>query len=284
MTRAGRPAQTSVAVRARGPVVACVLAITLGGLVASCSGGSSKVDQAGPAPSGPAATTPGTTPPPPPTSTPPLPAWLAGAVAHDGVPLDQSWPKTMTIITDSVVLGARSYLPARVPGWKVEFAGFPALTLKTAETALRDGGRPVGAVVVLALGYNSNWQRDRQMYDFFANQFDTNADRLIDTVKSLGAKKIVWVNLRHATLENSPNGPATVKEVNEYSWYFPYVNERLNELANRHPDVALANWEAVSDRPGLTYDYIHLNPLGSNLMTEVIKAAAGIPNTQVPGL
>jgi len=190
----------------------------------------------------------------------------------------------MTIITDSVVLGARSYLPARVPGWKVEFAGFPALTLKTAETALRGGGRPVGAVVVLALGYNSNWQRDRQMYDFFANQFDTNADRLIDTVKSLGAKKIVWVNLRHATLENSPSGPATVKEVNEYSWYFPYVNERLNELANRHPDVALANWEAVSDRPGLTYDYIHLNPLGSNLMTEVIKAAAGIPNTQVPGL
>ena len=205
-------------------------------------------------------------------------------MAHQGVALDSSWDKTMTVITDSVVLGARSYLPARLRGWKVQFQGFPALTLQTADTELRAASRPVGSVVVLALGYNSNWQRNRQMYDFFAKQFDENADRLIDTVKALGAKKIVWVNLRHATLANSPSGPATVKEVNEYSWYFTYVNERLNELVRRHPEIALANWEAVSNRPGLTYDDIHLNPLGSNLMSEVIKAAVGLPITAVAGL
>jgi len=282
--RRGRPALT---VRAPVPVLACAVALAAGGLAAGCSGGPSKVGHAGPTPSGATASAAraGTAPQTTPTNqTPTLPDWLAGAVANQGVELDPSWDKTMTVITDSVVLGARSYLPARVRGWKVQFQGFPALTLPAANTELRAANRPVGSVVVLALGYNSNWQRNRQMYDFFAKQFDENADRLIDTVKALGVKKIVWVNLRHATLANSPNGPTTVKEVDEYSWYFPYVNERLNELVKRHPDVALANWEAVSNRPGLTYDYIHLNPLGSNLMSEVIKASAGILNTPVPGL
>ena len=287
MTRAGQRVQRAGSARAGRPLLACALALAVGGLAAGCSGGSSKADHAAPAPPGTSQSGPVAATAPAATTTAPaprLPAWLAGAVAHEGVPLDATWPKTMTIITDSVVLGARSYLPARLPGWSVQFQGFPALTLTTADNELRAARRPVGSVVVLALGYNSNWQRNRQMYDFFAKQFDTNADRLIDTVKSLGAKKIVWVNLRHATLANSPNGPATVREVDEYSWYFGYVNERLNELVKRHPEVALANWETVSDRPGLTYDDIHLNPLGSNLMSEVIKAATGIPATAVAGL
>ncbi|MGO9872685.1 MAG: hypothetical protein ACLPVY_02705 [Acidimicrobiia bacterium] len=39
------------------------------------------------------------------------------------------------------------------------------------------------------------------------------------------------------------------------------------------PDIALADWAAVSDRADLTYDLIHLNPDGARLMARVIVRA-----------
>ncbi len=66
-------------------------------------------------------------------------------------------------------------------------------------------------------------------------------------------------------------------ELNQYSWYFPYVNERLRALVPRHPEVTLADWSSASQHNGLTYDSIHLNPAGARLMTSVIFGALGIP-------
>jgi hypothetical protein len=37
--------------------------------------------------------------------------------------------------------------------------------------------------------------------------------------------------------------------------------------------VVLADWTAVSNRPGLTYDSIHLNPTGGALMARTIRRA-----------
>ena len=70
-----------------------------------------------------------------------------------------------------------------------------------------------------------------------------------------------------------------VKELSQYSWYFPYVNERLHELVKRHPEVGLADWTAVSNRNGITYDSIHLNTTGAEMMADVIAGAVGVPPT-----
>ena len=58
-----------------------------------------------------------------------------------------------------------------------------------------------------------------------------------------------------------------------YVWYFPYVNERLRLLPPRHPDVVLADWAAVSNQSGLTYDAMHLTKSGIRLMIDTIRSA-----------
>ena len=66
------------------------------------------------------------------------------------------------------------------------------------------------------------------------------------------------MTLRQPTPRTVP--PHAVGELGQYSWYFPYVNERLRRLDRRRDDLVLADWARASDRPGLTYDTIHLNP------------------------
>ena len=81
----------------------------------------------------------------------------------------------------------------------------------------------------------------------------------------------MWVTLREPSpAVVSPGGRA---QYAQYAWYFPYVNARLRRLARQQDDVRLADWSAVSDRPGLTYDLIHLNPLGARRMATVIENA-----------
>jgi hypothetical protein len=76
------------------------------------------------------------------------------------------------------------------------------------------------------------------------------------------------VTLREPTRRTVP--PQAQGELGQYSWYFPYVNERLRRLDRRRDDLVLADWAAASDRPGLTYDSIHLNPSGGALMARTI--------------
>ena len=40
--------------------------------------------------------------------------------------------------------------------------------------------------------------------------------------------------------------------------------------------VLLADWAAISNRPGITYDSIHLNPDGARLMTNLVRTTLGI--------
>jgi formylglycine-generating enzyme required for sulfatase activity len=54
------------------------------------------------------------------------------------------------------------------------------------------------------------------------------------------------------------------------------VNERLHALKQRHPEIALADWATAGRQGGLTYDAIHLNPRGAELMVDVVRAAIGL--------
>ncbi len=182
---------------------------------------------------------------------------------------------TITVLGDSVLLGAKDSITAEfeASGYVVDYRARPALMLHQSNNELVAANTPVGATVIVGLGHNSLWERDRANYDRWAAKFDREADALISTLESLGASKIVWVTLREPSESVIP--PEGRKQYQAYVWYFPYVNERLRLLAQRHPDLVLADWAAVSNQSGLTYDAMHLTSSGIRLMIDTIRGAGG---------
>jgi lysophospholipase L1-like esterase len=180
-------------------------------------------------------------------------------------------PRRMTVLVDSVLLGGMPALRSRRPCWRVRMRGRPALMVRIAEQELRGAARRVARLVVVGLGYNSLWERGRRRYRHWAARFDREARRLLRTLHRLGARQVVWVTLREPTRRTVP--PSARGELGQYSWYFPYVNERLRRLDRRRDDLVLADWANVSRRPGLTYDSIHLNTKGAALMARTIREA-----------
>jgi hypothetical protein len=185
-------------------------------------------------------------------------------------------PASLTVITDSVVLGAERYFPDAFPGWEIDFLGKPAVMLHQIEDVFLPPGRAVNSYVVLAVGYNSLWEKDRLNYETkWAPRFDRQAEELLDLVRSRGARKIAWVTLREA----SPEAIITPQQIDQnerWGWYLYYVNERLRLLDAAHDDLILADWAAASAGPGNTYDLIHLNRTGALLMVDTIAGAFGL--------
>ena len=263
-------------VRALPWVMVALTVVVLGLVMVGPFSGRKAVD-ASPTTAAPRSTTTST------TTTMVLPPELVGAVLDPGARLDPEWPKTMTLVTDSVGLGAKDALPASLPDWKVDVRGRPAMMMNVANKELQTQSQPVGSVAVVALGYNSLWGRDRANFDAWAKKFDREADQIVATLRGLGAKKVVWVTLREPTDAIIP--PEALAAADKYRWFFGYVNERLAALAQRDPGVAVADWKAVSStRAGLTYDAIHLRPVGAQLYSETVKTAVGVAPSAVPGL
>ncbi len=181
-----------------------------------------------------------------------------------------SWvrPRRATVLVDSVLLGGVPALRERRRCWGVRMYGRPALMIRIAEQELRQRGARVGRLVIVGLGYNSLWERGRRRYGVWAKRFDGEARKLLRTLRRLGAREVVWVTLREPTARTVP--PHAADELGQYSWYFPYVNERLRRLDRRRDDLVLADWAKASDRRGVTYDSIHLNPEGAALMARTI--------------
>ncbi len=184
-----------------------------------------------------------------------------------------SWakPRKATLLVDSVLLSAYPGIRRAMPCWHTAKRGRPALMIRVAESEVRAAGKRVSPVVVVGLGYNSLWERDRRNYGRWAARFDAEARKLVATLKRLGAKQIVWVKLREPSVRTVP--PGARGELGQYSWYFPYVNARLKRIARARRDVVLANWTAAANRPGVTYDSIHCNTRGALLMGRTIKRA-----------
>lgn len=206
----------------------------------------------------------------PPPAVPPLDPALAG------VPLDPNWRKHVYVITDSVMLGAKSQFLKGLPDWEVTFDGRPAIQIRQALKEYTLSRRDIGPVAVVALGYNTLWEKDRKNFTRWADMFDKHVEEMLAALKERGAKKIVWVYLRELTREMITTGGVSLSQYNRYAWYFPYVNERLKAIKERHPEMAIADWAAAAHVPGVTYDAIHLNGPGANLMVEVVKTAMGV--------
>ncbi len=129
-----------------------------------------------------------TTAAPPATTVPPLPA---------GGPI--------TILGDSVLIGVEDALTQELSadGYIVDFRATPAWMLDDARDEIEADGRPVGPTVVLGVGHNTLWERDRTDYDRWAARFDRQADELLATLRGLGATRFVWITLREPTAPSS---------------------------------------------------------------------------------
>jgi hypothetical protein len=189
-------------------------------------------------------------------------------------------PKELYVLSDSVVLDVRDELASRLPDWTITVEGDIGLTVDQAGQLLERRTHRVAPTVIVAVGYNSIWERNRRNYDHWAAQFDAQADRIVAQLRSLGAREIVWVTVRELDEAIVPGGWKS--QLPRYGFYFPYVNERLRALPQRNPDVRLADWSAASQQLGLTRDAIHVTPQGADLLVDVITAAAGIPAARTP--
>lgn len=178
------------------------------------------------------------------------------------------------MVTDSVGLGAKNAVPAAFPAdWQVTVDGTPALFVEQLEskhvrTRMATTPEVFGDYAVIAGGYNyPYWDPAR---------FDRSIDSIIAAFEQAGVKYVFWVTLREVKPEYITASAWT--QVQLYYWYFPTVNAHLRAAVARHPNLSLIDWAAIADRPGLTYDAIHLNTLGaaeysSNIARVVMSTA-----------
>lgn len=178
--------------------------------------------------------------------------------------------RRQTVLVDSVLLGGKLALREAFKRWTLRFIGEPAIMLPAMEERIA-AKRRVARLVVLGIGYNSIWERRRRHYRTWAEKFDTEAKELLTTLRRKGARQFVWVTLRDARRAVIPS--SAFSQHDRYAWYFQYVNERLRRLDRTRDDLVRARWDQVSDRTGLTYDAIHLNPEGAALMARTIQTA-----------
>jgi lysophospholipase L1-like esterase len=200
-------------------------------------------------------------------------------VMYPGPALDPAWKKEIYVVTDSVVLGAKAAIQKnfKAIGWKSTVDGRPAMMIKAGINEYVKKKTTLPEVAVVALGYNSLWEKDRKNFDRWAKKFDAEVELMLKNLSSRGVKKVVWVLLREANEDLVPSKNKTAKmQYQKYAWYFPYANERLKALQEKHPEMALADWPSVSQSTDLTYDLIHLNPKGAKTMTDEIMLAIGV--------
>ena len=224
-------------------------------------------------------------------------AVLAGVVAiaptASAAPHPEDVPppsKRVYVVSDSVGLGAKSSIPAAFPpDWQVTVDGTPALfveQLQSKHVQPREASQPwvLGDYAVVAGGYNyPYWDPAR---------FDRSVDAMVDNLVAHGVRQVFWVTLREVKPQFVSAG--AWQQVQPYYWYFPTVNEHLRRALDRHPQLSLVDWASAADRPGLTYDAIHLNTFGAqqyaNLLADTVLTAdkrlphANVTEIQVAGV
>lgn len=205
-----------------------------------------------------------------------VPTASASAAPH---PEDVPPPsKRVYVVSDSVGLGARSAIPAAFPpDWQVTVDGTPALfveQLLSKHVQPREASSPAvfGDYAVVAGGYNyPYWDPAR---------FDRSIDAMVDNLVAHGVRHVFWVTLREVKPQYISAG--AWNQVQPYFWYFPTVNQHLRAALDRHPQLSLVDWASVADRPGLTYDAIHLNSYGAGQYASLVADTVLTADTRLP--
>lgn len=111
-----------------------------------------------------------------------------------GKPLDASWPKRLVVVTDSVLLDATPTLVKSLSDWQVTIVGRSALMIRNAVDALRQQPGATAPVIVVGLGHNSVWEKDRKNFARWSATFDKSVDDMLALLRQRGAQKIVWLS------------------------------------------------------------------------------------------
>ena len=165
------------------------------------------------------------------------------------------------VVADSVGLSAKDAIPRAFPGWDVTVTGRPAVFTDSAVSEYVAPAATLPEVTVVATGYN---------YPFWdPARFDRSVDAMVDTLVAKGVRHVIWVTLREVKPQYVSAG--AWRDVQPYYWYFPEVNQHLRAALTRHPELALADWAALADQPGLSYDAIHLNTTGAALYARLLR-------------
>ena len=195
--------------------------------------------------------------------------------AEPGTPESAPVDKRVYMVADSVGLGARGALPGAFPAdWQVVLDGTPALFVEQLESKyVRAVPQSLlGDYGVVAGGYNyPYWDPAR---------FDRSIDSIIRAFEERGVEHVFWVTLREVKPQYITAGAWS--QVQPYYWYFPTVNEHLERAVERHPNLTLIDWAAAADRPGITYDAIHLNTTGAALYSSLVRQAVDAATHRVP--
>ena len=177
------------------------------------------------------------------------------------------------MVSDSVGLGAVSAMKTAFPaGWQVTVTGKPAQFVEQLVSRYVVPELPIGAFgnAIVAGGYNyPYWDPPR---------FARSVDLMVDTLVARGVQHVFWVTMREVKPEYFPGWSGLSANYKTLYRDYPTTNRILRDALARHPQMSLIDWAAVSDQVGLTYDAIHLNPVGaarySALAASVVTTAA----------
>jgi hypothetical protein len=161
-------------------------------------------------------------------------------------------PATVSIVADSVILGAVPELQTRLQGWQVTVDAKVSRSIFAGISILQAQRPPRPRVVVIELC--TNWSQP---------DFDQQIDRAMATLG--GVDRVIWVTC-------TPWNP-----------YINAADAAIGAASVRYHNVVVADWAVRSATPGYTYaDHIHLRPAGALAMADLIAADVGPPPTTPP--
>lgn len=182
--------------------------------------------------------TPTTTAPPPPTTVPAptLPPLTGG-------------DRSVYVLGDSVLLGARETVPAALAGWVVTMDTVGSRRLPQGIEVLRAVRPQLGAVVVIQQGNNYI-----EAEGSFAAQID-EAMRVLE-----GVPRVVWLTVA----ERWPSRVA--------------INQAIRAAPSRWPNAVVADWAVlIAQHPEYAEDLLHLSPSGRVAIASLIASKVGPP-------
>ena len=224
-------------------------------LVAGCGGGSStQIEAARSTTTATSSTTVDpttTTAQPVPSTTTSAPTTVApSTTAPTTTPPTTARPPSPTgrsvfVLGDSALLGARDSVPAALPGWQVVFDAVGSRRLPQAIEVLRARRSEIGSVAVIQQGNNH-----LESEGSFGAQID-EAMRVLD-----GVDRVVWLTV-------AEKWPSRVE-----------INQHIRAAARRWPQIVVAEWAPlIAAHPEYAEDLLHLSAAGRIAIAELIAGA-----------
>jgi hypothetical protein len=184
----------------------------------------------------------------------------AATTGADPVAANSQPDHRIYMVADSVALGAAPAIHGALAGWQVTIEGHQGIFTNDAAELAWSHRDEIGDIAVVATGYNYPvWN---------PALFDEWIDQMMIRLTAAGAHHVFWLTLREPPLGD--HDIVSVWEKAHIADHYPGANDQLRAATARWPELALADWNAVSRGSGLTWDGLHLAPAGQALMADLI--------------